>query len=95
MSDIENKKDVTYNTFDVKSEIEQTVKTLELIANKKNVALITELADNVVLTGSADRFSQMMVNLIENAIKYSNEGGRVCREMIHIAWWRCTCLTLR
>ena len=77
LSDIENKKDAAYNTFDVKSEIEQTIKTLELIANKKNVALITELADNVVLTGSADRFSQMMVNLVENAIKYSEEGGRV------------------
>ena len=77
LSDIENKKESSYNTFDVKSEIEQTVKTLELIANKKRVELITELADNVSLTGSADRFSQMMVNLIENAIKYSDEGGRV------------------
>lgn len=77
LSDIENKKDTSCNTFDVKSEIEQTVKTLELIADKKNVKLITELADNVSLTCSTDRFSQMMVNLIENAIKYSNEGGRV------------------
>lgn len=77
LSDIENKKDTTRNTFDVDSEIEQTVETLELIAGKKKVTLITELADNVVLAGSSDRFSQMMVNLIENAIKYSNEGGRV------------------
>lgn len=29
------------------------------------------------IKGSGDRFRQMMVNLIENAIKYSNEGGRV------------------
>lgn len=77
LSDIENKKDTACNTFDVKSEIEQTVKTLELIARKKNVTLITELADDLLLTGSSDRFSQMMVNLIENAIKYSNEGKRV------------------
>ncbi len=77
LSDIENKRESVNNTFDVKSEIEQTVKTLELIANKKNVTIITELADNVLLTGSSDRFSQMMVNLIENAIKYSDEGKRV------------------
>jgi len=77
LSDIENKKEVSYNTFDVKVEIEQTVETLELIAKKKNVSLITELADNVQLTGSSDRFCQMMVNLIENAIKYSDEGKRV------------------
>ena len=77
LSDIENKKESAYILFDVKTEIEQTVKTLELIANKKKVTLITELADNAVLTGSSDRFSQMMVNLIENAIKYSEEGSRV------------------
>lgn len=77
LSDIENKKEIAYNIFDVNFEIEKTVETLELIANKKKVTLITEFADNVVLKGSLDRFSQMMVNLIENAIKYSNEGGRV------------------
>ena len=91
LSDIENKKESTYNTFDLKSEIEQTVKTLELIATKKEVTLITELADNISLTCSSDRFSQMMVNLIENAIKYSNEGGRVwvrsceCGDEVHIS----------
>lgn len=77
LSDIENKKDTVRNTFNVNSEIEQTVETLEPIADKKKVTIITELSDKVMLTGSSDRFSQMMVNLIENAIKYSNEGGRV------------------
>lgn len=91
LSDIENKKETSNNTFDVKVEIEQTVKALELIADKKDVALITELADDTELTGSPDRFSQMMMNLVENAIKYSDEGGRVwirsqkTDESIHIS----------
>lgn len=77
LSDIESKRDTAYNTFNVKEQIDLTVETLELIAEKKNVNIITELAGDLVILGSADRFNQMMVNLIENAIKYSDEGGRV------------------
>lgn len=77
LSDIENRKTTDQNLFDVKGEIEQTVETLELIAEKKSIKMITELEDGLQILGSSDRFSQMMVNLIENAVKYSEENGRV------------------
>ena len=77
LSDIENRKATSQNLFDTKAEIEQTVKTLELIAAKKNIEIITELEDDISILGSSDRFNQMMVNLIENAVKYSEENGRV------------------
>ena len=77
LSDIENRKITDQNLFDVKHEIEQTVETLELIAEKKSVTMITELEDGLQILGNSDRFCQMMVNLIENAVKYSEENGRV------------------
>lgn len=78
LSDIENKKTVISETaFDVKTEIERTVETLELIAEQKNVNIITELENDLIIFGSADRFSQMMMNLIENAVKYSESEGNV------------------
>lgn len=78
LSDIENKKTVISETaFDVKTEIERTVETLELIAEQKNVNIITELENDLIIFGSADRFSQMMMNLIENAVKYSESEGNI------------------
>lgn len=78
LSDIENKRStVDEKAFDVKTEIERTVETLELIAKEKDVNLIMHLENDLKIVGSADRFNQMMVNLIENAVKYSKAGGTV------------------
>lgn len=78
LSDIENKKTAISETaFDVKTEIERTVETLELIAEQKNVNIITEVENDLTIFGSADRFNQMMMNLIENAVKYSESEGNV------------------
>ncbi|MEI6102186.1 MAG: histidine kinase dimerization/phospho-acceptor domain-containing protein, partial [Eubacteriales bacterium] len=56
-------------------------RSLELLrgrAKDKHIQLETclEFGENTVL-GSADRVSQMAINLIDNAIKYTPEGGRV------------------
>ena len=78
LSDIENRKEsADVQAFRAKEEIEKTVQTLQPIAEDKNVELITGFDEDVVILGSPDRFRQMMVNLIENAVKYSEEGGRV------------------
>ena len=78
LSDIENRKEsADVQEFSAKEEIEKTVQTLQPIAEDENVELITGFDEDVVILGSPDRFRQMMVNLIENAVKYSEEGGRV------------------
>ena len=53
------------------------MEALKPISQAKNVTVITELEDGLLIKGSVDRFRQMMVNLIENAVKYSDEGGRI------------------
>lgn len=78
LSDIENRKELAdTREFDVKEAIVKTVQALEPIAEDKGVKLVTDFDDQVTIVGSCDRFRQMMVNLIENAVKYSNAGGRV------------------
>lgn len=78
LSDIENKKDTAeMKEFDVRTAIERMLLTLEPIVQDKEIQMITDFAENVRIYGSVDRFGQMMVNLVENAIKYSEKGGRV------------------
>ncbi len=77
LSDIENRRDSDGSEFDIKTAVENTVEALKPISQAKNVIVITELEENLKIAGSVDRFRQMMVNLIENAVKYSDEGGRI------------------
>ncbi len=77
LSDIENRRESDGSEFDIKRAIENTVEALKPISHAKNVTVITELEENLKIAGSVDRFRQMMVNLIENAVKYSDEGGRI------------------
>ena len=77
LSDIENKREYECIEFNVSDEIERTVEILKPIADDKNISIIASLNENINLEGSADRFRQMMLNLIENAIKYSDKDSRI------------------
>lgn len=77
LSDIENRREYDNKEFDIKEVIENTIYALKPIAEDKKIALIQDIEEGCRVTGSADRFSQMMVNLIENAVKYSDVGKRV------------------
>jgi len=60
---------------------EQIIKSVQLLqkkAQEKNILLETNLnCPKAVVLGSADRVTQMAINLIDNAIKYTTDGGRV------------------
>jgi len=77
LSDIENRRDSDGSEFDIKTAVENTVEALKPISKAKDVNIVMELEEGLVIRGSIDRFRQMMVNLIENAVKYSDEGGRI------------------
>lgn len=77
LSDIESKKDADQQEFDVRFAIENTVEALRPIAEDKNIKILLELDEGCMINGSIDRFRQMMVNLIENAIKYSDMNSRI------------------
>lgn len=77
LSEIENKKDAEERVFDVRNAVESTVLALEPLAEDKHIDIVTKIDESISITGSVDRFRQMLVNLIENAIKYSDEGSHV------------------
>ncbi|MDO4545753.1 MAG: ATP-binding protein [Bacillota bacterium] len=77
LSDIENKKDSEFLEFDMRKAIESTVEALKPIADDKDIRIVLKFDENINIKGSADRFRQMMVNLIENAIKYSDAGSSI------------------
>ncbi len=77
LSDIENKKETDPEKINIRKSIEETAQIIRPIAEMREVEILTDINEELYITGSDDRFRQMMVNLIENAVKYSNPGGRV------------------
>lgn len=77
LSDIESRMDTSDEIINVSKITDNVTEMLAPIAERRNIAVINELEDNIELRGSEDKFRQMMVNLIENAIKYGKENGHV------------------
>lgn len=79
LSDIENTthKDIRQEilTSDLIKEVEEMMKP---VAIAKGVNIISEIESNLTaIYGNRDWFKQMMINLLDNAIKYTNDGGKV------------------
>ena len=77
LSDIESRRDSEQQEFDVSTAIMNTVEALRPIADDKHITILMDLDEGCSIRGSVDRFRQMMVNLIENAIKYSDKDSRI------------------
>jgi heavy metal sensor kinase len=58
--------------------VEAVTATLEPLATEYDVAMAVEATESVSVMGDEARLMQVVINLLENAILYTNVGGRVC-----------------
>ncbi len=63
--------------FDLGELATTTAEQMSLLAEDKNIAVICEAAPQVMVDGDRARMKQVVVNLLDNAIKYTPNGGRV------------------
>lgn len=57
--------------------IRESVKLLEGQADKKHIRLLQDLDENIIVQGDEEKLKQIFINVIENAIRYSNDFGKV------------------
>jgi len=63
--------------IDLTSMLRELVDTFSLVASEKRVALELDSIPDLMLTGDRQWIVRAMINLIDNAIKYTPAGGRV------------------
>lgn len=80
LSEIETKeggKDSNIEIYNLKSIVYEIISILQVPAGKKGVKISAEIDENISILANRDRIKQMLINLIDNGIKYNVENGNV------------------
>jgi heavy metal sensor kinase len=63
--------------FDLAELVTTTADQMSLLAEDKNITVTCDSASRVMIEGDQARLKQVVVNLLDNAIKYTPNGGRI------------------
>ena len=66
-----------FEFLNVKEFIEDALKVVSGNLERKNMKLIVDVADNLIIEGDPSRLIQVMVNLLSNAINYSKDQTKI------------------
>jgi len=82
LSELEQKKTKTVREkIDIEKAAEEVLSVLKSQSDKKNIQLSVKIQEGLEsISGDGDKFKQMLINLIDNAVKYTPENGKVSLE---------------
>jgi len=71
----------THSPVDLMELATETIDQMNLMAVEKDITLTRPIGPSVMVAGDRERLKQVLVNLIDNAFKYTQRGGRVSVEV--------------
>lgn len=78
LSHIEQQKELKKEKIDVNKMVEDVYNLMKNTADAKQIKLSIQQDEVNTLIGDTDRFKQMLINLVDNALNYSETGDSVC-----------------
>ncbi len=66
---------------DLSSLVERVVRELTFLATRKNLRLNTRLEKGAIVQGDEERLEQVIKNLVDNSLKYTESGGEISVEV--------------
>ncbi|MCL2798573.1 MAG: ATP-binding protein [Firmicutes bacterium] len=76
ISELEENKEIRDEKFDLKTIVEQVVTAALPKAESKKITLTANL-ESCTIFANPEKITEVVANLVDNAIKYTNDGGRV------------------
>lgn len=78
LSEIESmKQDKETDNFDLRSLVDDVQSMLETTAREKQITIYNKVDQDIKLNASRNRYKQLMINLMDNAVKYNKVNGTV------------------
>ncbi|HEX9063395.1 MAG TPA: ATP-binding protein [Clostridia bacterium] len=78
LSEIEAKhKDVNIGNYNLKMIVDEVFSILEGYAEKKSITLHADIDESIQIEANRNRIKQMLINLVDNGIKYNFHNGSV------------------
>lgn len=69
-----DKVELTYEDINIKDMINDIADIIQPRVNEKNLELFTSVTDNIIIKSDARRVKQVVLNLVSNAVNYSETG---------------------
>ncbi|MEW6601401.1 MAG: ATP-binding protein [Nitrospirota bacterium] len=66
-----------FRTVSLNECLKQSIRPVEVLAEKKDIKIQTSPSEDFALSGDADTLTEAFLNIIENAVKYNRPGGTV------------------
>ena len=68
---------LSWSQIDLAKLVRASADHFALLADQKQVQMALDLPDSVPITGDGDRLTEVLTNLIDNALKHTDTGGRI------------------
>ncbi len=73
----ENQVNLDYKPVDLRALVEEVCKHAEILAEEKNIKIIIAFLELIEIQGDEVRLRQMVWNVLQNGIKYTQQGGEL------------------
>lgn len=65
------------DSFSLDKLIDRVIKKIDPVVEKKGVAIVADVKDIPLVVADEDRIEQVLINLIDNALRYTKRGGKI------------------
>ncbi|MCI6004885.1 MAG: HAMP domain-containing sensor histidine kinase [Blautia sp.] len=92
----ENRQETVRVEFPFSDMVEETVNTFHAVAKTQNKTLVSEITPMISVCGDGKALSRLVTILLDNAVKYSDDGGRIVvrlekeKKRIHLSVYNTT-----